>query len=63
MNINYGDKEKIKEEVIKMNKMLEHVKIKGFKHCKNVIQAAMRIAGEEVGMKESNAKKESERYQ
>ena len=51
VNLKYGDKEKIKEEVIKMSKVLEHVKITGFTHCRNVIQAAMRIVGEEVGMK------------
>ena len=51
VNVRYGDKEKIKEEVIKMNKVLEHVKITGFKHCRNVIQATMRIVGEGVGMK------------
>ena len=58
MNLKYGDKEKIKEEVIKMNKVLEHVKITGFTHCRNVIQAAMRIVGEEVGMKKSKCKEE-----
>ena len=57
VNLKYGDKEKIKEEVIKMNKVLEHVKITGFTRCRNVIQAAMRIVGEEVGMKKSNANK------
>ena len=54
--------EKIKEEVIKMNKVLEHVKIRGFTHCRNVIQATMRIVGEEVGMKKSNAKKKKESF-
>ena len=62
MNLKYGDKEKIKEEVIKMNKVLEHVKITGFPHCKNVIQAEMRIVGENVGMKKSNAKKKKEPF-
>ena len=57
VNLNYGEKEKIKEEVIKMNKVLEHVKITGFTCCRNVIQAAMKIVGEEVGMKKSIAKK------
>ena len=51
MDLKYGDKERIKEEVIKVNKVLEHVKITGFAHCRNVIQAAMKIVGEEVGMK------------
>ena len=60
VNLKYGDKEQIKEEVIKMNKVLEHVKITGFTHCRNVKQAAMKIVGEEVGMKKSNAKKEKE---
>ena len=43
VNLKYQDKEKIKEAAIKMNKVLEHVKVTGFKHCRNVIQAAMRI--------------------
>ena len=59
VNLKYGDKEKIKEEVIKMN-VLEHVKITGFTHCRNVIQAAMKIIGKEVGMKEN---KDPDRYQ
>ena len=62
VNLKYGDKEKIKEEVIKMNKVLEHVKITGFTHCRNVIQAAMKIVGEEAGMKKSNAKKKKEPF-
>ena len=62
VNLKYGDKEKIKEEVIKMNKVLEHVKITGFTHCRNVIQAAMKIVGEEIGMKKSNAKKKKEPF-
>ena len=41
--------------------MSEHVKITGFTHCRNVIQAAMKIVGE-VGMKKSNAKKEKESF-
>ena len=57
VNLKYGDKEKIKEEVIKINKVLEHVKTTGFTHCRNFVQAAMEILGEEVGMKKSNAKK------
>ena len=61
VNLKYGDKEKIKEEVIKMNKVLEHIKITGFTYCRNVIQAAMRIVGE-VGMKKSNAKKKKEPF-
>ena len=60
VNLKYGDKEKNKKELIKMNKKLEHVKIKGFTHCRNVIKAAMRIVGEEVDMKKSNAKKKKE---
>ena len=62
VNLKYGDKEKTKEEVIKMNKVLEHIKITGFTHCRNVIQVAMRIIGEEVGMKKSNTKKKKERF-
>ena len=57
VNLKYGDREKIKEEVIKMNKVLEHVKITGFTHCRNVRQVTIRIEGEEVGMKKLNAKK------
>ena len=62
VNLKYGDKEKIKEELIKMNKVLEHVKTKGFKHCRNVIQAAMRIVGEEVVMQKSNAMEKKEPF-
>ena len=62
VNLKYGDKEQIKEEVIKMNKVLEHVKITGFTHCRNVIQAAMKIVGEEVGMKKSNANKKKKPF-
>ena len=62
VNLKYGDKEKINKEVLKMNKVLEHVKITGFTHWRNVIQAAMRIVGEEVGMKKSNAKKKKEPF-
>ena len=62
VNLKYGNKEKIKEEVIKINKVLEHVKITGFTHCRNVIQAAMKIVGEEAGMKKSNAKKKKEPF-
>ena len=62
VNLKYGDKEKTKEEVIKMNKVLEHIKITGFTHCRNVIQVAMRIIGEEVGMKKSNTKKKKEPF-
>ena len=61
-NLKYGDKEKIKEEVIKMNKVLEHVKITVITHCRNIIQVAMKIVGEEVGMKKSNAKKKKEPF-
>ena len=49
VNLKYGDKEKIKKEVIKMNKVLEHVKITDSTQCRNVIQAALRMVGEEVG--------------
>ena len=60
VNLKYGDKEKINEEVIKMNKVLDHIKITGFTHCKNVMQAAVKIVGEEVGMNKSNAMKKKE---
>ena len=43
--------------------MLEHVKITGFKHCRNVIQAAIEIEEEEVSMTKSNAKKKKELFQ
>ena len=43
-----------------MNKVLKHVKITDFTHCRTVIQAALRIVGEEVGMQKSNAKKKNE---
>ena len=42
--------------------MLEHVKITGFTHCRNAIKAAMKIVGEEVGMKKSNANKKKEPF-
>ena len=45
-----------------MNKVLEHVKITDFTHCRNAIQAAMKIVGEEAGMKKSNAKKKNEPF-
>ena len=45
-----------------MNKVLQHIKITGFTHCRNVIQAAMKIVGEEVSMKKSNAKKKKEPF-
>ena len=61
VNLKHEDKEKIKEEVIKINTVLKHVKITGFKHCRNVIQAAMRIVGE-VDMKKSNVKKKKEPF-
>ena len=62
VNLEYGDKAKIKEEVIKTNKVLEYAKITGITHCRNVIQASMKIVGEEVGMKKSNAKKKKEPF-
>ena len=62
VNLKYGDKQKPIEEVIKMNKMLEYVKIIGFIHFRNVIQEAMRIAGEEVSMKKSNTKKKKKPF-
>ena len=62
VNLKYGEKEKMKEGVIKMNKVLEHVKIAGYTHCRNAIQEAMKIVGEEVGMKKSIAKKKKEPF-
>ena len=61
-NLQYWNKEEIKEKVIRMNKMLQHVNITGFTHCRNVIQATMRITGEGVGIKKSNAKKKKEPF-
>ena len=58
VNLKYEGKEKRKEEVIKMNKVLEHVMITGFTHYRNVIQAAMRSIGEV----ESNAKTKKELF-
>ena len=60
VKLKYGDKENPTEEVIKMNKVLENVKITGFTYCRSIIQAAMKIVGEEVGMKTSNTKKKKE---
>ena len=62
VNQKCGDKEKIKEDVIKMTNVLEHIKVTGFTYFKNVIKAAMKIVGEYVGMKKSNAKKEKEPF-
>ena len=45
-----------------MNKVLGLVSITDFTHCRNVIQAAMRIVGEEVGMKKAKAKKKKEPF-
>ena len=60
VKLKYGDKENPTEKVIKMNKVLENVKITGFTYCRSTIQAAMKIVGEEVGMKTSNTKKKKE---
>ena len=49
-------------KVIKINKVLEHVKIIGFSHFRNVIQEEMRIIAEDVGRKKSNAKKKKEPF-
>ena len=45
-----------------MNKVLGLVSTTDFTHCRNVIQAAMRIVGEEVGMKKAKAKKKKEPF-
>ena len=37
VNLKHGEKEKLREEVIKLSKMLEDVKITGFVHYGNVI--------------------------
>ena len=62
VNLKYGHRKKVKEEIIKMSKVLEDVKITDFINCRNVIHAAMKIVGEEVGMKKSNAKKKKEPF-
>ena len=45
-----------------MKKVLKHVKITGFTHCRNVMQAVMKIIGEEVAMKKSNARKKKKTF-
>ena len=44
------------------DKVLELVSITGFTHRRNVIQAAMRIVGEEGGMKKAKTKKKKEPF-
>ena len=74
VNLKYGDKEKIKEEVIKMNRVLEHVKITGFTQCRNAKchtsnneNRRRRSRHEEIKCKEEKGtileKKDPERYQ
>ena len=62
VNLKVLETEKIKEEVIKMKKVLKHVKITGFTHCRNVMQAVMKIIEEEVAMKKSNARKKKKTF-
>ena len=47
------------EEVVIMNKVLEHVKITGITQCTNVIQAVMKSVNYhgKIDMKESKIKK------
>ena len=42
--------------------MLKCVETTGFTHCITIIQAAMKIVGEEVGMKKPNAEKKKEPF-
>ena len=42
--------------------VLEHAKMTGFTRYRNVIQATMKIVGEEVAIKKSNAKKKKEPF-
>ena len=51
INLKYKDKEKLKEEVIVINKVLEHVKITGITHCRNVLQAAMKSIGKKLAQR------------
>ena len=39
-----------------MNMVLEQVKIIGITHCKNVMEAVIRTAGEEIGMQKLTTK-------
>ena len=65
VNLKYGDKEKIKDEVIKMIKVMENVKITDFTHCRNVSRRTSRH--EEIKCKEEKRtfleKKDPDRYQ
>ena len=54
VKLKYGSKERLKEEVFKLNKGLEDIKIR-FTHCRNVIQGAMRVV-EEVEFEEKKLK-------
>ena len=71
VNLKCGDKEKIKEEVIKMNKVLERVKITNFNHCRNDTSSnenrRRKSRHEEVKWKKEKwtilEKKDPERYQ
>lgn len=45
-----------------MGKLIEYVKITSIMQCRNVIKAAMKTAGEGIGIKESNAKKKKESF-
>ena len=47
ISLTYRDKDRLKEEVIRMNKVLDHVKITGITHCRNVIEAVTKIVGKE----------------
>ena len=47
---------------MKTSKVLKRVETTGFKHCITVTQAAMKIVGEEVGMKKPNAEKKKEPF-
>ena len=58
INLKYTDKEKLKEEVIVMNKVLEHVKITGITLCRNVLQAAMKSIGKKLARRNRKQRKQ-----
>lgn len=47
ISLTYRDKDRLKEEVIRMDKVLDDVKITGITHCRNVIEAVTKIVGKE----------------
>lgn len=47
ISLTYRDKDRLKEEVIRMDKVLDDVNITGITHCRNVIEAKTKIVGKE----------------